>query len=50
MGSGDPAHAEDLLQWLSRDGFPPIITGVQAFDLIVAREICRAISAWDVVA
>jgi hypothetical protein len=39
--------AEGLIEWLAKDGFPPIITGTRAFDMIAARAACEAISAWS---
>lgn len=40
--------ADGLLAWLSRGGFPPAITGVPAFDTIVAKAACESIASWDV--
>ena len=40
--------AENILEWLSKDGFPPIITGVRTFDILAARAACESIAAWEV--
>ena len=40
--------ADGLLHWLSRDGFPPNISGLPLFDKIVAKATCEAIAAWEV--
>ena len=40
--------AENLLDWLGKEGFPPAISGQPVFDRIAARETCEAIAAWDV--
>lgn len=40
--------ADGLLHWLTRDGFPPRITGIKAFDKLVARATCEAIAAWEI--
>lgn len=41
-------HAENLMTWMNGNGFPPRITGVTNFDLIVARKTCEAIMCWEV--
>ena len=41
-------QARDLLEWLDKKGFPPSITGQQAFDAIVARCACQAVISWEV--
>ncbi len=40
--------ADGLLSWLNRGGFPPVITGVPAFDALVAKATCESIATWDV--
>jgi hypothetical protein len=40
--------AEDLLNWLEKGGFPPIITGIRCFDILSAKATCRAIASWTV--
>jgi hypothetical protein len=40
--------ADDLLDWLAKDGFAPKITGKPEFDRLVARSTCEGIAAWDV--
>lgn len=41
-------HADDLIGWLAKGGFPPKITGIEAFDRVVAKATCKAIACWDV--
>jgi len=41
-------HAENLMYWLSRGGFPPEITGHREFDRLVAKQTCDAILNWEV--
>lgn len=46
---GDASEAADnLLEWLTRGGFPPTITGHRVFDAMVAQATCRRVSEWDV--
>lgn len=40
--------ADGLFEWLSKDGFPPTVTGVREFDLIAARATCEAIASWEI--
>ncbi len=40
--------ADGLLAWLNNGGFPPMITGVPGFDVLVARATCESIASWDV--
>ena len=39
--------AEMLVDWIERQGFPPTITGIPAFDRIVAAATGKAIAAWE---
>lgn len=32
--------ARALLDWLRKDGFPPTVTGVREFDVMVAKQTC----------
>lgn len=41
-------HAENLLEWLRRNGFPPNITGNKLFDTVIARATATAVASWDV--
>ena len=41
-------HAQTLLDWLLKEGFPPVITGTVEFDRIAATRTCEAIVAWEV--
>jgi hypothetical protein len=38
--------AEALIEWLQKDGFPPVIGGHPVFDRIVARATSELIAAW----
>lgn len=40
--------AENLLDWLSKGGFPAKITHSQTFDRIICESTCRAVCAWEV--
>ena len=40
--------ADGLLAWLDRNGFPPKITGLLAFDRMVVEATCDRIVAWEV--
>lgn len=52
VADGDWQAAEEaalaLAEWLGRGGFPPRITGREAFDRLVASSTCDAIRAWEV--
>jgi hypothetical protein len=37
-------RAEDLLEWLQKEGFPPNISGYPVFDRIIALSTCYAIT------
>ncbi|MDB5387339.1 MAG: hypothetical protein JWM11_2985 [Planctomycetaceae bacterium] len=39
-------RADDLLEWLRKDGFPPKISGYPAFDRLIALATCQALSDW----
>jgi len=39
--------AEILVEWIERQGFPPTITGIAAFDRIVTAAAARAIATWE---
>jgi hypothetical protein len=39
-------RAASLLEWLAKDGFPPIIGGRPIFDLLIASATCEAIAGW----
>lgn len=41
--------AENLLDWLSKKGFPPRITGSKVVDRIICESTCRAVAAWELV-
>ena len=41
--------AENLIEWISKDGFVPRITGNQMFDKIVVNATCQAIATWSLV-
>lgn len=41
--------AEDLTDWLSREGFPPHITGNLFFDRVVVNAACQVITSWELV-
>jgi hypothetical protein len=40
---------EALVDWIERGGFPPTITGIQAFDRIVTAATAQAVAAWETV-
>lgn len=41
--------AELLVDWIERQGSPPTITGIAAFDRIVTAATTTAIAAWETV-
>ena len=41
--------AELLVDWIERQGFPPTITGIVAFDRIVTAATAKAVAAWETV-
>jgi len=41
-------HARNLLAWLEKGGFPPVITGTHSFDRIAALQTCRAVAEWEI--
>jgi len=41
--------AEMLVDWIERQGFPPTITGIAAFDRIVAAATAKAVATWETV-
>ncbi len=41
--------ADNLVCWLSKGGFPPKITGTQAFDKIIVNSTAQAIATWSLV-
>lgn len=41
--------ADNLLDWLTKGGFPPHISGVYPFDRLVAKAACEAVTSWEVV-
>jgi hypothetical protein len=40
--------AENLLEWLSKKGFPPRVTGSRTVDRIIAESTCRAVASWSI--
>ncbi|MBA4020273.1 MAG: hypothetical protein C0483_24190 [Pirellula sp.] len=41
--------AENLLEWLSKKGFPPKVTGSKVVDRIICESTARAVAAWELV-
>lgn len=39
--------ADNLIHWLAKGGFPPIISGVREFDRVAAKATAEAICAWE---
>lgn len=39
--------AEMLVDWIERQGFPPTITGIAAFDRIVVAATAQAVATWE---
>lgn len=42
--------AENLLEWLSKGGGPPKITGSKIVDRIIAESTCSAVASWELCA
>lgn len=40
--------ADDVLEWLAKDGMPPKILGKPLIDKLIARSIAESVAAWDV--
>ncbi len=40
--------AESLHGWLSKDGFPPDISGNRALNRLIAMRVCESILVWEV--
>ena len=42
------AIAENLAEWIAKDGLPPRITGRTGFDRIIVRATVQSIATWEV--
>lgn len=41
-------QAYNLIRWIEDGGFPPTVTGKEAFDAILVRDACSAVLSWEV--
>lgn len=40
--------ADDVLEWLAKDGMPPKILGKPLVDKLIAKSLAESVAGWDV--
>ena len=40
--------ADDVLEWLAKDGLPPTIIGKPFVDKLIAKALAESVAGWDV--